>query len=47
MILLVFGILKNDTNELIYKTERDSQTQKTNLYLPKVMVGMDKLGAWD
>ena len=27
--------LKNDTNELIYKTEMDSQTQKTNLWLPK------------
>ena len=26
---------KNDTNELIYKTETDSQTQKTNLQLPK------------
>ena len=27
--------LKNNTNELIYKTEIDSQTQKTNLQLPK------------
>ena len=27
--------LKNDTNELIYKTKTDSQTQKTNLWLPK------------
>ena len=27
--------LKYDTNELIYKTEIDSQTQKTNLWLPK------------
>ena len=26
MISLICGILKNDTNELIYKTERDSQT---------------------
>ena len=26
---------KNDTNELIYKTEIDSHTQKTNLWLPK------------
>ena len=25
---------KNDTNELIYKTETDSQTLKTNLWLP-------------
>ena len=27
--------LKNDTNELIYKTEIDSQAQNTNLWLPK------------
>ena len=26
---------KNDTNEHIYKMETDSQTQKTNLWLPK------------
>ena len=26
---------KNDTNELIYKLEIDSQTEKTNLWLPK------------
>ena len=27
--------LKNNTNELIYKTETDSQAQKTDLLLPK------------
>ena len=27
--------LKNDTNELIYKTEINPQTQKRNLWLPK------------
>ena len=26
MASLIYRILKNDTNELIYKTERDSQT---------------------
>ena len=26
---------KNDTNELIYKTETDSQTSKTKLWLPE------------
>ena len=36
-----------DTNELIYKTEIDSQTQKTNLWLPKGMGGGDKLRTWD
>jgi len=32
---LICGILKNDTNEFIHKTEIDSQTQKTNLQSPK------------
>ena len=27
--------LKNNTNELIYKTETDSQILKTNFWLPK------------
>ena len=44
-------ILKNDTNELIYKTETDSQIQKTSLWLPKGKGGgevrRDQLGAWD
>ena len=36
MTWLVCGISKaRDTSELIYKTETDSQTQKTNLWLPK------------
>ena len=26
---------RNDTNELTQKTERDSQTQKMNLWLPQ------------
>ena len=30
---------KNDTNELIYKTEIDPQTEKTNLQLQKGKVG--------
>ena len=30
MIPPICGISKNDTNEPIYKTETDSQTQKTN-----------------
>ena len=34
-ILLTCGTLKNDTNALIYKTEIDSQAQKTSLWLPK------------
>ena len=34
MILLMCGTLENDISKLIYKTEIDSQTQKTNLWLP-------------
>ena len=29
------SLKKNDINELIYKTGTDSQTLKTNLWLPK------------
>ena len=35
MISLICGILKNDTNELIYETEIESQTQKTIVQSPK------------
>ena len=35
MIPLIFGIYKNDTNELICKIETDSQTQKINIWLTK------------
>ena len=37
MISLLCGIkfFKNNTNELIYKTETDLQISKTNLWLPK------------
>ena len=43
----MWNIKKNDTNELIYKTERESQTQKTNLWLPNRKEVKDKLGDWD
>ena len=39
---------KNDTNEHIYRTEIDSQTQKTNYgYQRRKGEGTDKLGVWD
>ena len=41
---LICGILKNPTNELIYKTETDSQTQKTTLWLLEGKGSRDKLG---
>ena len=33
MTLLLCGILKNYTNKLIYETETDSQTKKTNMVI--------------
>ena len=40
--------LKDDTNEPIYKTETDSQTQRTDLWLPKRRErGRGGLGLWD
>ena len=38
--------LKYGTNELLYEIEIDSQTQETNLRLPKGRV-WGKLGVWD
>ena len=35
VISLICGIFKNDTNELICRTETDLQILKTNLWLPK------------
>ena len=46
-ITYVWNLKKNDTNELIYKTEIDPQTQKTNLWLPKGNGGRGKLRVWD
>ena len=45
-ITYIWNLKKNDTNEFIYKTEIDSQTQKTNLWLPKWLERSegDKLG---
>ena len=34
MISLTCGILKSETSDLIYKTETNSRTSKTNLQLP-------------
>ena len=45
-IILTCGI-QNDTNELMYKTETDSQTKKSHLRLPKRSERRDKLGLWD
>ena len=47
-ITYMWNLTKNDTNEVVYKTETDSQTSKTNLQLPKGKGGWtDRLGVWD
>ena len=48
MISLILN-LKNNTNKCIYKTKTDSQTQQTNLWLPKEKGswGRIKIGIWD
>ena len=38
---------KNDTNELTYKIEIDSQTQRTNVWLPKSRASIKSLGLTD
>ena len=39
---------KNDTNELTYKTETDSETNRTNLWLPgRRVCGRDSWGVWN
>ena len=47
MISLIYGIKKNSTKKLMYKTETDAETQKTNFWLPKRKgIGRDKFGVW-
>ena len=38
--------LKYDTNEPIYETETDSQTQRTDLWLPRWRLGEGWIGVW-
>ena len=35
MISFICGNVKYDTNELTYETETDSQTERTDLWLPR------------
>ena len=39
--------VKHDTNEPICESETDSQTQKTDLQLPRSGRGRDGVGVWD
>ena len=42
------NLKRNDTDELIYKTETDSQTKRMNLWSPGGRIGRrDSQGIWD
>ena len=42
------SLKRNEANELTYKTETDSQTQRTKLWLCRGrIVGRDNQGVWD
>ena len=48
MIITICEILKNDTNELTYRTETGSLISRTNLWLPEGRVmRRDRLEVWD
>ena len=44
-ILFLWNLKVNDANELTYKTERDSQSQRVDLWLPRER--RDTQGVWD
>ena len=46
MILPIMWNLKKYTNELIYKTEIDPQTENKHMFT-KGELGRDKLGLWN
>ena len=49
-IIYMWNLIKNDTKELLYKIEINSQIFKTNLIATKwetMVGGRDKLGEWD
>ena len=44
----MWNLIRNDANELIYKTETDSQILKSNMIAKGKNLGeIDKLGDWD
>ena len=47
IILLICEIQKNDTDELICKAEIQTQTQRTNVWIPGGKGSWDELGNWD
>ena len=47
-LMHIYGIQKNDTDDLIWKTEIEMQLQRTNIRAPGGdRKGWDELGDWD
>ena len=47
-LMHIYGIQKNDTDDLIWKTEIETQLQRTNIRVPGGDgKGWDELGDWD
>ena len=48
MVSLIWNLIKNDTKELVYKTETNSQISKSNRVIKGETMGRrHKLGGWD
>ena len=47
IISFICGIQKNYTDELICKAEKKTQTQRTNVQIPRGKGEWDELGNWD
>ena len=47
LISLIYGLQKNDTDELICKAEIETQTQRTDVQIAGEEERWDELGKWD
>ena len=47
MLTHICGIYKNDTDELICKTEIETKMYRTNYEYQRRKLGWDELGDWD
>jgi len=45
--IYIYGIWKNGINDLICKTEIQTQTQRPNIWIPRRMWGWEGMEDWD
>ena len=43
----IYVILINGIDDIICKAETETQTQRTNAWIPRGKPGWDELGGWD